>query len=707
MHTETLVHIECIQCEHKINRQDYLVRKCPQCGGAWFDAVYDYERVKEKWASGIQGREFTLWRYQELLPIQRTHPETGMGEGWTPLTRLYPYEKQYKHPFIYVKDERAQPTNSFKDRQAALTVMALQQKGIQECVLASTGNAAVAYAAYCARAGIKLWLFLTSLVPAEKMREAALYGCEVIKVSGTYDETKHVAAEFAERKGIHLDGGAKAVPGKESMKTLAFEIAEQLGLSNPIGGVWQVPDWYIQAVSGGIGPIGVYKGFEELYRMGFIPKVPKLGIVQAAGCAPMVTAFQHNQEKATPVIPQTLITVLATGDPSYAYELLRKNLLATGGAMVAIEDGDTFRAMRHVASRGGLSVEPATAVAFAGLEKMLVEGIILPDERVVINCSGHTFPAESHILGDQYEQYILELKVNTALGKETRLQEDGLGAAIKNLDEQVTTIVIVDDNPNDRRLVRRLLQSYKSYRIYEARDGEEAVRVVKDRKPDMVITDLTMPNMDGFSLLETLKKDPQTAHIPVTVISAKTLSQSDRHRMDTYGAMVYQKGGLDTRQLIEEVVTMLGHTPVEVVAPQPSTPMQRRKDEGTATTHTLVIIDDNAQDLRLARRIIQTDKSYEIVEATNGRDGLKAIYTYHPDLILLDLTLPDIDGFAVLDALQKDSGLREIPVIIYSARDLTLEERAKLEMTIKTIIQKSAVDRHQLLSAIKQELTGE
>jgi threonine synthase len=125
------------------------------------------------------------------------------------------------------------------------------------------------------------------------MREATLYGAEVVKVSGTYDETKDVAAAFAKRRGIHLDRGAKAVPGKESMKTLGFEIAEQLGLklhpNEP--GRFASPDWYVQAVSGGIGPLGVWKGFSELHQMGLIDKMPKLGIVQAAGCAPMVQAL--------------------------------------------------------------------------------------------------------------------------------------------------------------------------------------------------------------------------------------------------------------------------------------------------------------------------------------------------------------------------------------------------------------------------------
>ncbi|OYT68950.1 MAG: threonine synthase, partial [Chloracidobacterium sp. CP2_5A] len=188
--------------------------------------------------------ERTLWRYAELLPVEPPVSDAQFNEGGTPLIRLTQYEQLYEHPHIYVKDERRNPTGSFKDRQAALTVTALQRMGIKEVVLASTGNAAVAYAAYCARAGIKLWLFLTSLVLAEKMREAALYGAEIVKVSGSYDETKVVAAEFAKRRGIQLDRGARGIPGKESMKTLAFETAEQLGLTFD-GGGWRCPDWYI------------------------------------------------------------------------------------------------------------------------------------------------------------------------------------------------------------------------------------------------------------------------------------------------------------------------------------------------------------------------------------------------------------------------------------------------------------------------------
>jgi len=690
-----------------------MVANCPECGSAWLDAQYDYQAVADSWSAIVSKRDHTLWRYAELLPIEPSFPEVTMGEGFTPLVRLYQYEKMFDHQPIYVKDERKQPTNSFKDRQAALSVMAMRQAGIKECVLASTGNAAVAYAAYCARAGIKLWLFLTSLVPPAKMREASLYGAEVIKVSGTYDETKKVAAAFAKRKGIHHDRGAKAVLGKESMKTLAYEIAEQLGIIQHLDdpNKWVAPDWYIQAVSGGIGPLGVQKGFAELKRMGMIDKVPKLGVIQSAGCAPMVNSFNNNQDDATPVMPKTLITVLATGDPGMSYKLLRQGILKDGGAMVAIKDGETFRAMRQLASKGGISVEPATAVAFAGLEKMLKDGTIQAGETVVVNCSGHTFPVESHILGDQYAEHVLFLPT----GEDPVAKEEGLGSALKNLDEQVTSIMIVDDNANDRRLIRRLLQSYKQYRIFESRDGDEALKAIREHAPDLVVSDLTMPERDGFSLLEALKADDSTKHIPVIVVSAKTLTPDDRQRLDKYSASVWQKGGYDTHNLVNHVVDTLGHEPIEVIHQgQPTTPIKpdepltdKPKPKTSPLQHTVIVIDDNPQDLRLARRILEADGTYHVIEADTGRDGLKAIYKYHPDLVIVDLLMPDMDGFTIIDAIQDDAHLNDIPIIVYSAKDISQDERARLKDRIRSIQRKSSLDRQGFLDMVNDELISE
>jgi threonine synthase len=540
-----LIEMVCLECGH-IQPPDVMAAGCPACGSAWLDARYDYEAVAALWhnSAALRLRVASLWRYAELLPLEAPDPEITLDEGGTPLLRLYPYERMYDAPPIYVKDERQGPTSSFKDRQAAVAVTAMRRAGIDECVLASTGNAAAAYAAYCARARIRLWLFLPQFVSGEKLREAALYGAHVVRINGSYDEAKHVAAHFAARRGIHLDRGAKAIPGKESMKTLAFEIAESLGLrANPAGGGWVAPDWYIQAVSGGIGPLGVLKGFTELYQMGLTDRVPKLGIIQAAGCAPMVRAFETDARTAPPVTPKTLITVLATGDPGFSYVQLRAAIQQFGGAMLAIEDGQTFAAMRRVAETAGFSVEPATAVAFAGLEKLLTDGVIASGETVVVNASGHTFPAESHILRDQYmvevELQQHDADVRAALDAAVSVLDQQLEAALLVTDRDVRraidpraprTILHIDDNPADRRLIRRMIKNTSAavYTIYEAGTGRDGLKAIYEHHPDLIILDLVLPDVDGVAILTTLHADPELRGIPVFIYSGRSLTDDER-----------------------------------------------------------------------------------------------------------------------------------------------------------------------------------
>src|SRR5262245_34141449 len=338
-----------------------------------------------------------MWRYWELLPLVNRKHIVSMGEGWTPLLRTENLGSMLGHRNIFIKDERQGPTASFKDRQASLAISVLKEADVKELVVASTGNVAISYSAYCARSGIKLWAFLDSNVPHEKMREVTLYGTEVIKVSSNYDTTKQVAAQFAEHRKLFLDKGIKSIAAREAMKTMAFEIAEQLGAHKGIG--WAAPDWYIQAVSGGMGPIGVWRGFKELYDMGFIDKIPKMAIIQTEGCAPMVDSFHKGLETSEIVYnPTSVINVLATGNPGMAYPYLRNLVLTYGGDFVKVDDQSSFKAMRLMAQMEGLSMEPAAAVACAGLIKMIQQQIIKPEETVVVNASGHTFPIEKQIL---------------------------------------------------------------------------------------------------------------------------------------------------------------------------------------------------------------------------------------------------------------------------------------------------------------------
>jgi len=698
-----LTHVNCLECNQVMEYHTGLF-SCTNCGSPWLDAQYDYDTVASVWKEGVMNRRKSLWRYHELLPLIDPVHIVSMGEGQTPMMRATKLERRLRHPTIYVKDERQAPTSSFKDRQAAVAVSALKEAGIRECVLASTGNAAAAYAAYCARASIKIWIFLTSQVPSAKMREAALYGAEVVKVAGTYDQAKKVAADFAARRGIHFDKGAKAIPGKESMKTLAYEIAEDLAFEQG-SAPWQAPDWFIQAVSGGIGPIGALKGFEELYRMGLTDRVPKIGVVQVTGCSPMVKAFATNQPKAEPVIPETRITVLSTGAPGVGYEILYQASQKYGGHMIAVTDEEAFNAMRRLARTEGYSVEPATAVAFAGLDKLVQQGIIRSDETIVVHCSGHTFPVEKHIM----EEDALSVRLEA---KETPDKPiDGLGEALKRLDEQVTTIVVVDDNPMDRRLVRRLLQAKKPYRVFEAGSAQEGLQVIQERLPDLVVSDLNMPGMDGFTLLEKLKHDPLTAHIPVIVVSAKDLTPEDHHRLDQ-ATSVWLKGAFSTKDLVEHVVGTLSASEVveptteptkAEVAPTPTSPVTPTLNNGG--TKRVVLIDDNPTDARYISRVLQTQYSLDIKQVQFGRDAISAIKEHKPDLIVLDLVIPDMSGFDILAELRQDKALDALPVIVVTSKDLSDEERELLASNeVTSMWRKGKIDRKQLMADVKARL---
>jgi threonine synthase len=709
--------IVCLDCGHTMPA-DPLPDVCPECQSKWLIARYDYEKAAAAWKTGLSDRVTSLWRYEELLPLADPAAVVSIDEGWTPLLRAAALGRELQHDHIFIKDERRAPTGSFKDRQGTLTISYLKHRGISECVLASTGNKAAAYAAFCARAGIRLWIFLPSMVPSEKLRELALYGAEVVKITGTYDQAKKVAIDFAARRNLYYDPGTTSIPGREAFKTVAFEIAEQLARLEPAGeGRWRAPDWYIQAVSGGIGPLGVWKGFKELLQMGLIDKLPRLAIVQSEGCSPMATAWRFQLEKADPVVPHTRITVLATGNPGRAYTLLRDACNETKGTMIAVADGEAFRAMRRLARVEGLSMEPAAAVAFGGLEKLIADGVIGKDDTVVVNCSGHTFPAEKHILEDQYVLDLQFSESGTSDAGHTQLEE-GLGAALERLDEQVTTVVVIDDNPQDSRLIRRLLQTHKNYRVFEVNSPLDGIDLVRQRKPDLIVLDLTMPDMDGFSLLEELKTDAETTSIPVVVVSAKTLTAADRAALEGRAESLWQKGNFSTQDLVEHVVQTLGgnlddlpEELIEATAGQVVTTSKETindlppKPKSDEPKHDIIVIDDDHRDARLIRRLLEATDRYVVREAYDGESGWQAIKERKPELIVLDLILPDISGEDLLERLKQDDETRAIPVVVLTAKDIKAVEREKLLGKIISLFEKATLDRQALIDYVDETLS--
>jgi len=552
-------HLKCLDCNHTAPFHPTSAN-CPKCNSQWRVAEYDLEYAAKNWKTKLHNRPFNLWRYYELLPVRTLNPTISLGEGGTPLIQAVNLGMMLGCSNLYIKDERQGPTNSFKDRQAAVTISALKEADITEMVAASTGNVAISYSAYAARAGIKLWAFVTSLVPAVKMREIAIYGSQVIKVTGSYDQTKQMAAEFARQRNLCYDKGARTISSIEAMKTVAFEIAEQLSIQNGKSSSngekttkWRTPDWYVQAISGGMGPLGVAKGFRELQQMGYVDKMPSIAAIQVEGCAPMVISWKQGLE--TPIIvetPKTYIETLATGDPGRTYNLLKHEIDENNGVFESVSDEEAFRAMHVLAKMEGISVEPAAGVAFAGLFKLIRNGIIKSTDTVVVNCTGHTVPVEKWLLGENWSR---DIEIPSL--EETPQQEGLLAALNRVAPDRFPCIAIADDSIDARRLIRRILQSQGDFTIFEASNGKEVLSLIQQEKPDLIILDLMMPEMDGFAVLDILKRDPETANIPIIVASAKELTPNEKGRLEGQIQSLMQKGDFLNDEFLSEVRALL------------------------------------------------------------------------------------------------------------------------------------------------------
>jgi threonine synthase len=546
--------LECSHC-HTMTPLNTFEEACPNCSETLVEARYDHQDFDvDAWLKDLKNRPPTLWRYHEILPIYDTDNIISLDEGGTPLIKSRRLAATLGLKHLYLKDERQGPTGSFKDRQATVAISALVEKNIDEVVVASTGNVAIAYAACGARAGIHLWAFFPQLTPNDKMREAALYGAEIIKTTGNYDQTKQLASSFAQSKGLFLDKGIKSVAAIEAMKTMAYEIAEQLGSEFYNGEQWMAPDWFLQGVSGGMGPIGVGKGFREMLDFGITDSMPAMGLIQSSGCAPMVEAFKRKQRVATPIEESTtIIATLATGSPGRAYEILYDYVNDYGGHFISASDEEAFQAIRILAQQDGISVEPATGVTFAGLFKMVREGIIKPDDVVVVNVSGHTLPVETRILGEKWQKLVDLSETPTT----PKVPEASLLSAVSNMPGKLKRVVVIEDNQAAARLMSRLLEGRENCEVYLAHNGVAGLNIVREIQPDLVITDLMMPDVDGFTVINTMKSEQELADIPIVVVSAKELTIQEKQFLDNNIDMLLQKGSVIDDTFVEQIISKL------------------------------------------------------------------------------------------------------------------------------------------------------
>ena len=360
------------------NRQQHLCA----CGSPLL-ARYDLAALARTWPrESLVDRPPSLWRYREVLPPATGDAPVTLGEGFTPLVHTVRLGAELGMNGLYVKDESANPTNSFKARGLSVAVTRARDLGARTLVAPSAGNAANALAAYAAQAGLAAHVFMPRDVKAPFIRECELYGAQVTLVDGLITDAGRLAAARAAEAGWYDVSTLKEPYRVEGKKTMAYELAEQFN--------WLWPDWLIYPTGGGTGIVGMWKAFEELERLGWMPagRRPRLVTVQAAGCAPIVRAFDAGDARAAPwqdarTVADGLRVPRAVGD-----FLILRALRESGGAAVAVDDASMVAAMREMGRLEGISAAPEGGATLCALRVLLKRGVIRATERVVLFNTG-------------------------------------------------------------------------------------------------------------------------------------------------------------------------------------------------------------------------------------------------------------------------------------------------------------------------------
>ena len=351
---------------------------CAECFGP-LEVCYDYPQLTR---AAIEAGPPNMWRYAALLPVP---PDIAsrptLQPGWTPLVRADNLAHTLGMRRLWIKDDRANPTHSFKDRVVAVALAAATELGFKVLACPSTGNLANAVAAAAARAGIRSVVLVPADLEAGKIITTSVYGGTFVTVDGTYDDVNRLASELA---GEHEDWAFVNVNVRpyyaEGSKTLGFEIAEQLG--------WRLPDQVVVPIASGAQLVKVDKGFSELTSLGLVPETPwRVFGAQASGCAPVSAAFAAGYDVVRPVRPDTIAKSLAIGNPAdgpYALDVVRR----TGGSIADVSDDEIVDSMRLLASSEGIFGETAGGVTLGVLRKLLAEGQLDPEAETVIINSG-------------------------------------------------------------------------------------------------------------------------------------------------------------------------------------------------------------------------------------------------------------------------------------------------------------------------------
>ena len=368
--------------------------KCKECSTTYpLDARYVCERCfgplevayspppgsADELRRRIQAGPHTLWRYADFLPLEGA-PRSALPTGWTPLVKADRLAARLGVRELYVKNETANPTHSFKDRVVSVALARAQELGFQTIACASTGNLANAVSAHAAAAGLESYVLIPADLEREKILATGAYGTNIVAIKGNYDAVNRLCTEIAgDRAWAFVNVNLRPYYA-EGSKTLAFEVAEQLG--------WELPDRVVAPIASGSLFTKIARGFSEWIDAGLLEgELPHFNGAQAAGCSPVATAFEAGTDVCRPVKPDTIAKSLAIGNPAdgpYAVELAR----STRGSIDSVTDDEIRAGIRLLAETTGIFTETAGGVTTAVLAKLAERGDIGPDERVVACITG-------------------------------------------------------------------------------------------------------------------------------------------------------------------------------------------------------------------------------------------------------------------------------------------------------------------------------
>src|ERR1044071_4519897 len=375
-----VTHLECGLCgqEHEARRLLNLGRAC----GKPLLVRYDLNRAKDSLTKeSLAGRRADLWRYREVLPVDDDANIVSLGEGWTPLLHASHLGASVGVSELYIKDESQNPTQSFKARGMATAVSMAKELGVTKLAVPSAGNAAGALAAYAARAGLEAFIFMPRDTPRANVVECEQTGAHVTLMDGLITDCGAEVGRRKEAEGWFDVSTLKEPYRIEGKKTMGYERAEQFD--------WKLPDVIIYPTGGGTGLIGMWKAFDEMEQMGWVgSKRPRMVTVQAAGCAPIVPAFQKGECFAAE-FPNGHTTASGLPVPKAIRDFLIIDALrGSGGTAIAVADEELIAATKEIGAAEGVFCAPEGAACLPALRKLLRDGLVKSNERVVLFNTG-------------------------------------------------------------------------------------------------------------------------------------------------------------------------------------------------------------------------------------------------------------------------------------------------------------------------------